>query len=57
MITQNPLGLPGAQNVKIWMARALVGLQPAPAQNELGGYRVSATAGLLPSVTNAGTRG
>jgi hypothetical protein len=33
MITQNPLGLPGAQNVKIWMATALVGLQPAPAQN------------------------
>ena len=32
MITQNPLGLPGAQNVKVWMARALVGLQSAPAQ-------------------------
>lgn len=32
MITQNPLGLPGAQNVKFWMARALVGLQSAPAQ-------------------------
>jgi hypothetical protein len=31
MITQNPLGLPGAQNVKIWMARALVGIQPASA--------------------------
>jgi hypothetical protein len=32
MITQNPRGQPGAQTVKIWMARALAGLQPAPAQ-------------------------
>lgn len=43
MITQNPLGLPGAQNVKIWMARALVGLQPAPAQAD---HAVAAAAAL-----------
>jgi len=36
MITQNPLGLPSGQNIKIWMARALVGVQPTPAHS--GGY-------------------
>ena len=40
MITQNLLGLPGAQNVRIWMARALVGLQPTSAQ--IGGSRTCA---------------
>ncbi len=33
MITQNPLDLPDAQNAQIWMATALAGIQPAPAQN------------------------
>ena len=57
MITQNPLGLPGAQNVKIWMARDLVGLQSAPAQ--IGsvcaeGYEVRSASRVASSLRVAG---
>lgn len=51
MITQNPLGLPGAQNVKIWMAGALAGLQLAPAHSEAS-LRQDLSQGFLVGLTD-----